>query len=416
MTQYSSRNSWNVNFPEGNVNNNNRYNSNSVRAVSDYGVKEVFPEVTLESIMDAELSCRVHKRGTNNERFYEVNATKNNIALWKDIVSGKYKIGRSLAFLVKQPVLREVFAGSYRDRIVHHWICMRLNPLFEEYLSDRMTSNRKDKGTGCAVNQVAKDIIEVSEGYTNDCYIYKFDLQGFFMSIDKRILNRMLQEFINERYKDNDIKALKWLVEMVVMHCPQGSCVFHSPKIEWNDLPTNKSLFYQDEYHGLAIGNLTSQLFANFYLKPFVDCVAEDFPNITQYVDDMVIVCKDKTKLLQKIPNFREYLKGMNVTLHPRKSYIQHYTKGVAFVGAIIKPHRIYPSKRMRERMLCLPRRNIPTDRLVYSVQSYLGLASQYQAYRMRRRLAEEITSLCGDKIIFDKDYLKTKLNITHIT
>jgi len=28
--------------------------------------------------------------------------------------------------------------------------------------------------------------------------------------------------------------------------------------------------------------------------------------------------------------------------LHPKKIYLQHYTKGVKFLGVVVKPYRIY--------------------------------------------------------------------------
>lgn len=397
-----------MNFNNSNVNNNTKSNSNYVRAVSDFIGEPDFPEVSLSSIIDAELDCRRHKRGTTCEQAYERDAIRNDVQLWNDIRYKRYEIGHSIAFLVKSPVLREVFAGSYRDRVVHHWICLRLNPLFEEFLSERMTSNRKGKGTKRAVDIVTEDIKHVSEDYTKDCYIYKFDLRGFFMSIDKRILNERLQGFIDERYKGDDIKALKWLTEKVIMHCPQNKCLLRSPKVWWKDLPSNKSLFCQDNLHGLAIGNLTSQLFANFYLKEFVDYASERFPHIAQYVDDMVIVCENKRELLSEIPNFRENLRLINVELHPRKFYLQHYTKGVIFVGAIIKPKRRYTSGRMRNKMRRLCRFQKDVDDAVRSCQSYFGLSSHFSSYKIRRRLADDMMDTYSD-IQIDDDCLIIK-------
>ena len=36
------------------------------------------------------------------------------------------------------------------------------------------------------------------------------------------------------------------------------------------------------------------------------------------------------------------------VILHPNKIYLQHYTKGVQFLGAKIKPYRIYIGNRTK--------------------------------------------------------------------
>jgi hypothetical protein len=36
--------------------------------------------------------------------------------------------------------------------------------------------------------------------------------------------------------------------------------------------------------------------------------------------------------------------------LHPNKIYLQHYTKGVAFLGAYIKPNRCYIGNRTKKK------------------------------------------------------------------
>ena len=45
--------------------------------------------------------------------------------------------------------------------------------------------------------------------------------------------------------------------------------MIRSPLKEWNDLPRDKILFTSKNDCGLPIGNLTSQIFANFYLSEF---------------------------------------------------------------------------------------------------------------------------------------------------
>ena len=38
----------------------------------------------------------------------------------------------------------------------------------------------------------------------------------------------------------------------------------------------------------------------------------------------------------------------MHLKLHPKKIYLQHYSKGVHYLGGFIKPNRIYVSKRTK--------------------------------------------------------------------
>ena len=54
---------------------------------------------------------------------------------------------------------------------------------------------------------------------------------------------------------------------------------------------------------------------------------------------DIVVVHPDQDYLKTVIPAAREYLMtNLMLQLHPRKIYLQHYTKGVVFLGAVIKP------------------------------------------------------------------------------
>lgn len=389
---------------DGNANNNNKYNeltavplAELIRADMDKQSRHLVP---LGSVWDAYYDCVKNKRNTMNAMTFNLDLERKIRRLWREIDGGTYVIGRSIAFIVEHPVKREVFAADFRDRIVHHWICMRLLPLFEAYLSPRMFSNRVGKGTLAAVYNVATDIYAETEGYTRDAWIWKFDIRGFFMSIDKRLLNTKLQAFIDERYEGADKPVLKRLTEQVVMHCPQNNCVRRSKPCAWDGLRADKSLFNQDEWHGLAIGNLTSQLFANFLLSDMVRLITDhDFPRITQYVDDCVVVVPDLGAVKTFIPTLRAWLRNaMGLTLHPRKCYIQHYKKGVAFVGGIIRPHLLYVSKRTVRRGLAklhwMLRAGVhltDPEGFLASVNSYLGLAQHFCAYKFRRRIADTI-------------------------
>ncbi|MFT6137818.1 MAG: hypothetical protein ACJAUJ_000904 [Salibacteraceae bacterium] len=51
-----------------------------------------------------------------------------------ELNDGSYEPGKSIAFIVHKPVQREIFAADFRDRVVHHLIINKLNPLFEKKL------------------------------------------------------------------------------------------------------------------------------------------------------------------------------------------------------------------------------------------------------------------------------------------
>ena len=69
-----------------------------------------------------------------------------------------------------------------------------------------------------------------------------------------------------ERYKGDDIETLIYLTRITLLNSPADNCIMQGDPRGWDALPANKSLFTVPEGHGLPIGNITSQLVANFLL------------------------------------------------------------------------------------------------------------------------------------------------------
>ena len=134
------------------------------------------PSIELEDIFKAYYECRKSKRRTVNALAYELNFEKELVRLWKDINNNTYRIGRSIAFIVKEPVQREVFAADFKDRIVHHLIIDKINDLFEESFIQDSYSCRAGKGTLYGIKRVEEHIRACSQEYTRDCYVLKLDI------------------------------------------------------------------------------------------------------------------------------------------------------------------------------------------------------------------------------------------------
>lgn len=242
------------------------------------------------------------------------------------------------------------------------------------------------------------DIAECSDGYTKDCWIMKLDLKGFFMSIDKAILARKVDDFIVTYYKGDDKEDLRYLCRTVILHCPEKNCERHSPMRLWEQLPPNKSLFTCGEGKGIAIGNLFAQLFANFLLNE-IDWLFEEsgFTYHGRYVDDMYCIHESKGKLLKAVPVIREKLATLGLRLNEKKFYLQHYKKGVEFTGCIVKPGRVYVCNRVitnfRRAVIRLNRATKKGQlfRAVDSVNSYLGLLRHSNEYANRRKVLSMI-------------------------
>lgn len=356
--------------------------------------------IDFETILEAYLDCRKRKRSTVGATEFELNYVQNLVELMNEVNSRQYRIGKSICFVVRYPRYREVFAGDFRDRVIHHYIALRLEPLFERIFCGRTYNCRKGKGQLAGVIQLAEDIREESENYAKDAYVMKVDLKGFFMSIIKSKLSRMVDDFIVEYYKGDDKEDLRWICNLVVMHRPELNCERRSPLWMWNFIPKEKSLFTNGEDRGIAIGNLFAQLFANFLLNTIdwkIDAVCVRH---NRYVDDISFVSKDKKKLLSIIPMLRIELGKLGLRLNEKKFYLQHYSKGVQFTGAVIKPDRIYVANHTInsfafavERLGKAAEMGMIDDinKNIASVNSYLGIMSHYNEYATKRRIMAKL-------------------------
>ena len=368
--------------------------------------------VTTESLLEAYYDCRRSKRRTASAIEYEMNYESSLISLRDRINSRTYHPGRSICFVVRKPRYREVFAASFEDRIIHHFIALRLTPLFEDIFSPRTFNCRKGKGQLYGVEMLKEDIRRCSNDYTTDCYILKLDLKGFFMSIDKRMLNEKIRRFVDEKYQGEDKGDLLYLCQQVIMHEPQKDCQKQSPSSYWKQLDKHKSLFTNGEGKGLAIGNLFSQIFANYLLNPldwFLE--GEGVKYHGRYVDDFYCVHPDKQKLLCLIPKIRTLLDGLGLRLNERKTYIQHYSKGVEFTGAVVKPGRTYVCNRnIANATAAVIRLNKARNGReavddVNSINSYLGIMRHHNEYANRRRLLNRISHDVYKEYIYIKGH-----------
>ena len=359
----------------------------------------------MEDVFEAYFECRKKKRNTCNALAFESEYERKCVELWREINSGTYHPSRSIAFIINKPVKREVFAADFRDRVVHHLIARRIIPLLEEQFINDSYSTRKGKGTLYGIQKVEKHIRQCSENYTKDCYILKIDIRSFFMKISKQRLYDITAEFLKTRYTESDLPMLLYLLRKTVFNRPEKNCIRRSAPKEWRGLPKDKSLFHTDGSCGLPIGNLTSQLLALNYLDELDHLITEIWgvEHYGRYVDDMVLVHPSQDHLLEVRKRISRWLSTRGLMLHPRKMYLQHYTKGVLFIGGMILPGRKYLSNRTvgfcynaierLNRLAASSPDYVLThgEEFVSTVNSYLGMMRHFSSYKLRRKVMEHV-------------------------
>jgi hypothetical protein len=268
-------------------------------------------------------------------------------------MNGTYRIARSVCFISFYPVKREIFAGDFRDRIVHHLIFNYLSPIFERIFISDVYSCRVGKGTSYGIRRLDHHIRSCSDNYQRSCYVLKLDISGYFMSIDRRILYRKISESLAP-YRNSvpfDFELVDELVRQVVFNDPVKNCCIKGGRSDWAGLPKSKSLFFADSHLGLPIGNLTSQLFGNLYLDRLDHFITDTLGcrHYGRYVDDFFIVHTDREFLKSLIPRIRDFLASdAELQLHPKKIYLQQVCHGIPFLGAYLKPYRTYVGNRTK--------------------------------------------------------------------
>jgi hypothetical protein len=281
----------------------------------------------------------------------------------------------------------------------------KLNLYFEKYFIFDSYSCRVWKWTLFWIKRVEKFIRSCSQNYTKDCYVLKLDIQWFFMSINKDILYKKLKEFIfcSEWLQSFTTELIIWLVEKIIYNDPTKNCIIKWSSLDWQGLPKSKSLFFTNGNTGLPIWNLTSQIFANFYLDKLDKFIKQKLKikYYGRYVDDMMLVHKDNEYLKYCKKEINLFLiNELKLTLHPDKIYLQHYSKWVLFLWSYIKPYRNYLRNKTKwnifQKIQVL--NNVITENkwkmndnisqnFRQTINSYLWLIKWNNSYKLRKKI-----------------------------
>ena len=366
------------------------------------------------------------KQRKNMLNFFEKNLHKNLLNLRDDIYYKKYVPQPSVCFIINKPKKREIFAAHFRDRIVHHLFYNYTYELFNNTFIEDSYSCRVGKGTHYGIERLYKKIRQCSCNYAKTTYVLKMDIKGYFMHINRKLLLKISENVLNKmryKYVSKKEQNIKWndkidydlvfyLNKTIILLNPTINCIFKSKESEWNDLPKSKSLFYSKEGQGLPIGNLTSQLFSNVYLNILDQYIKRELKckYYGRYVDDFYIVSNDKNELKQLVPQIRQFLiEKLDLNLNMGKTKLINIRNGVEFLGAYIKPNRIYISndclRRMNKQLYEIEHYGTNKD-ISCQINSFLGVLSHYKSYNIKLKLFGNMDSL-NEQGYFNDNYSK---------
>ena len=380
-------------------------------------------QVILENLYQAYYNARQNKRNTKEQLLFEVAYETNLHQLYTKILNKTYKTASCKAFVIEKPVYREIFAPQFIDRVVHHFVAQYIIPPMEASLIDDAYSCRVGKGTLYGIKRVNYFMRSITQNYAKDAYVLKLDIAGYFMNMNRDILYKQIidmQLVTNSNASALEKEYINYLIKEIIYNAPAENCVRKGNKKLWKYIPNSKSLFHSPKNCGLPIGNLTSQLFGNIYLNEFDHWVKNKLgiQYYGRYVDDMVFMHPNKEVLKQHIKTIATKLQSFGLTVHPKKIYLQHYTKGVSFLGQFIKPYRCYITNRtknnFKKTIIAIEHQltNLTINNTTFynqlcniraRINSYWGLFCKANSYHFLHHTMQQFSTLFYTYFYFEK-------------
>ncbi len=382
-------------------------------------MNEIF---NLEKLYSAYLDCRKRKRKTINALKFEWDLERNLFLLLDELESKKYKPGRSICFVVKEPTPREIFASNFKDRVVHHLLVREIEKIGEKIFIFNAFSCRKGKGTHKAIEKLRKGIKKASKNHTKEAYYAQLDIAGFFMSIDHDILYSLLKKLIRKEKKSLQWKKdILWLAKTIIFYKPVNNYIIKGNPSLFSLIPPHKSLFRSGKFKGLPIGNYSSQFFANLYLNELDQFVKRTLKckYYFRYVDD-VILLENNREILEyyrdRIDIFLQ--KELDLKLNKGKTKIKLAVKGIDFLGYFVKLDHILVRKRVVGNLIFKLKRTKKNSfackyfllESLAMINSYFGHFGHANSFNLRKNIYRKKLGKLKEKVLPGTDYNYLKL------
>jgi len=204
---------------------------------------------------------------------------------------------------------------DFRDRVVQHALIHVIEPILAKAFIADTYACQKRKGTHAGIRCLRGMLV----GQSGKNYFLKADIAKYFPSVDIEILKAK----IRKRIKCKDTLRL---IDIILDSSPGG----------------------------LPIGNLTSQLFANYYLSDLDHFIKEKLgeKKYIRYMDDFIIISHSLEKLKNDYCEIVEQLELLKLNLNGKTS-IAKIKQGIDFLG-----YRCWPgATKLRKRNIVRNRR-----------------------------------------------------------
>lgn len=300
----------------------NHYNLDTITNISY--IEDIYHKVELNT---------KHK---NKVFKFDIFYGSNIINIYNLLITRKYRHSNYNIFLIKDPKYRIIMSENIIDKIVNHLISEYIIlPLIDPILIKENIATRKDKGLKMGEYYVKK-YINILKKDNKNIYVLKCDIHKYFYNIDHKILIDKLKTLISD---DDIMNIIRNIVSSTYKNDTNDiidSLINEElkkalPKSKINEL---KRIPHYNEGVGLPIGNMTSQLFAIFYLNDLDHFIKEKLhiKYYVRYMDDFVLFHKDKKYLEYCLKEIEGFLLKEKLMLND-KTKIINLKNGLNFLG-----------------------------------------------------------------------------------
>lgn len=382
---------WNVNLNDGNSNRNNQSNHNHVRAVR---AGECRDAVTFRALYLAWREARRGKKPSRDQLTFEFCWPDRLLELEERLNACTWHPSPPTCFVQLEPKAREIHAPAFADRVVHHWLVPQLETLYEPSFIYDSYSNRIDKGTHGAVARLRSFVRQVHSGQGGGYYL-QLDVKNFFNSIHRATLWRILKA----RIVRSDLPGIVQRATHALLNYPveRTGVVMACTEAERAAVPPHKRLENSAPGRGIAIGNLSSQFFANVYLDQLDQFVKHRLKagRYIRYVDDFVLVHRDRAQLEAWRDQIAEFLHAELRLELKADQKLRPLAAGIDFLGYVVFPTHTVVRRRViahcRAKLAAFERRGDTSEdaleRLRAVWASYFAHFQHADSYRLRVRL-----------------------------
>ena len=339
---------------------------------------------SFDNLMRAFKKARKGKSKKWYVKRFESNLENNLLQIKYELETLSYYLRPLKRFIIRDPKTRVIQASRFRDRVIHHALCNIIEPLFDKTFIYDSYANRKKKGTHAGlkrfdcfkrkVSDNGKLVRNAKDDNMVAGYVLKADIRHYFDRVDHEILLNIIKR------KIRDEKVI-WLVQKILDN--------HDSKILGRGMP---------------IGNLTSQFFANVYLNELDYFVKHKLKAkyYLRYVDDFVILHKDKEVLENYKKQINEFLKAIKLELHPEKSRVLSLHNGISLLGFRVFYHYKLPrksnirkfEKRLDELTKDFKEGKINKEKFMESLEGWFAYAEWSNTYGYRNKVLREILKI----------------------